>query len=416
MKAKLNMQEVELSWLKPAEYNPRVDLRPGDPEYEKIRKSIESFTYVDPIIANRDGTIIGGHQRYKVLLDLGYESADVVIVDKDKDEEAALNIALNKISGEWDPSKLAKLIGRIDTSRLDTTVTGFDASEIKKMIGSINTDWFENRDRNDTDRQEGNDEYNEFLDKFENAKTTDDCYTPDNVYDAVAEWVANEYGVERSGFVRPFFPGGDYQAREYKPEDVVVDNPPFSILAQIIRFYCERNVRFFLFAPSLTLCTASDCDLCYIAAGCQITYENGANVSTGFITNMDAEYRFRTVPTLWEKVKAANDENLRELHMELPNYIYPDNVVTPAVAMKWSRYGVDYRVKKEDCIIISELDAQKEKGKSIFGKGLLLSEKAAAEKAAAEKAVAEKAAAEKWLLSEREWEIVRSLGGGKDGR
>ena len=138
MKAKLNMQEVELSWLKPAEYNPRVDLRPGDPEYEKIRKSIESFTYVDPIIANRDGTIIGGHQRYKVLLDLGYESADVVIVDKDKDEEAALNIALNKISGEWEPSKLAKLIGRIDTSRLDTTVTGFDASEIKKMIGSIN--------------------------------------------------------------------------------------------------------------------------------------------------------------------------------------------------------------------------------------------------------------------------------------
>ena len=97
--------------------------------------------------------------------------------------------------------------------------------------------------------------------------------------------------------------------------------------------------------------------------------------------------------------------------MELPNYIYPDNVVTPAVAMKWSHYGVDYRVKKEDCIIISELDAQKEKGKAIFGKGLLLSEKAAAEKAAAEKA-----AAEKWLLSEREWEIVRSIGGGKDGR
>ena len=138
MKAKLNMQEVELSWLNPAEYNPRVDLQPGDPEYEKIKTSIETFTYVDPIIANTDGTIIGGHQRYKVLIDLGYTSADVVIVDKDKDEEAALNIALNKISGEWEPSKLAQLIGKIDTSRLNATVTGFDVDQIKAMIGKIN--------------------------------------------------------------------------------------------------------------------------------------------------------------------------------------------------------------------------------------------------------------------------------------
>ena len=406
MKAKLNMQEVELSWLKPAAYNPRVDLRPGDPEYEKIKKSIKAFEYADPIIANKDGTVIGGHQRLKVMLDLGYTTADVVVLDKSKDEEKALNIALNKISGEWQPDKLAELIGQIDTSALDATLTGFDADYIKKMVGSVNMDWFKERERNDTERQEGNEEYNEFLDKFEIKKTTDDCYTPDNVYSAVIEWVEDEYRVSRENFVRPFKPNGDYEAEEYKPEDIVVDNPPFSILAQIIRFYCERNIRFFLFAPSLTLCTATDCDLCYIAAGCQITYENGANVSTGFITNMDDDYRFRTAPLLWEKVKAANDENLRELHMELPNYIYPDNVVTPAVAMKWSRYGEDYRVRKEDCIIISELDAQKEKGKTIFGKGLLLSEKAAAEKAAAEK----------WVLSEREWEIVKNLGGGKFGR
>lgn len=104
MKAKLNMREVPLSWLKPAEYNPRKDLKPGDTEYEKIKASIEAFTYVDPIIANIDGTIIGGHQRFKVLCDLGYEFADVVVVDKSKDEEAALNIALNKISGEWEPA------------------------------------------------------------------------------------------------------------------------------------------------------------------------------------------------------------------------------------------------------------------------------------------------------------------------
>lgn len=138
MKAELNMKEVELSWLKPADYNPRADLQPGDPEYEKIKRSIESFTYVDPIIANSDGTIIGGHQRLKVLLDLGYTSADVVIVDKDKNEEAALNIALNKISGDWDPDKLAEVIGDIDVSDLDATLTGFDEDEIKELVGKIN--------------------------------------------------------------------------------------------------------------------------------------------------------------------------------------------------------------------------------------------------------------------------------------
>ena len=403
MKAKLNMREVPLSWLKPAEYNPRKDLKPGDAEYEKIKASIEAFTYVDPIIANIDGTIIGGHQRFKVLCDLGYEFADVVVVDKSKDEEAALNIALNKISGEWEPAKLAQLIGRIDLSGLDATLTGFDADQIKKMIGSINTDWFNDRKRNDTTRQEGNDEYNSFLDKFEISKTTDDCYTPDNVYEAVAGWVSDEYGVDTSNFVRPFYPGGNYQTRKYERNEIVVDNPPFSILSQIVRFYCENGIKFFLFAPSLTLFTAVGCDVTYIAAGSTITYENGANVSTGFITNLDPCYRFRTAPNLWKRIKEADDANLRILRKQLPNYSYPDNVLVPAIAMKLSHYGEDLRIKKEDCTFISELDAQKEKGKAIFGKGLLLSEKAAAEKAAAEK----------WQLSEREWEIIRNLGGDK---
>ena len=411
MKAKLDMREVALSWLRPAEYNPRRNLKPGDEEYEKIKASIEAFTYVDPIIANSDGTIIGGHQRYKVLLDMGYEYADVVVVDKDKDEEAALNVALNKISGDWELPKLAELIGRIEVSEIDASLTGFNVDEIKKMVGAINTDWFEKRERNDRTREEGNEEYNAFLDKFEQAKTTDDCYTPDNIYEAVAGWAAEEYGIDRADMVRPFYPGGDYRARIYKENEAVVDNPPFSILAEIVRFYCENGVRFFLFAPSLTLFTAVECDVTYIAAGCSITYENGAVVSTGFITNMDREYRFRTAPELWKRVKEADDENRRERTAEKPRYTYPDHVLAAAVAMKWSHYGVDLKIRKEDCVFIAGLDAQKEKGKEIFGKGLLLSEKAAAEKAAAEKAAAEKAAAEVWELSQREWEIVRSLGG-----
>ena len=90
------------------------------------------------------------------------------------------------------------------------------------------------------------------MEKFEDKHTTDDCYTPEKVYDAVAEWVAKEYGLKKKDFVRPFYPGGDYQKENYKQNSVVVDNPPFSILSQIVKWYADNGVRFFLFAPALT--------------------------------------------------------------------------------------------------------------------------------------------------------------------
>lgn len=133
MRAKLNLQEMPLSAMHPAEYNPRVELKPGDPEYEKIKRSIETFAYVDPIIVNKDGTIIGGHQRYNVLLDLGYEVADVVVVDKTKDEEKALNIALNKITGEWDEEKLYELLIELDLSDIDVQLSGFTVNELDNL-------------------------------------------------------------------------------------------------------------------------------------------------------------------------------------------------------------------------------------------------------------------------------------------
>lgn len=136
---KLKMEERTPKWFKPAAYNPRVELQPGDPEYESLKKSIEQFGCVDPIVANKDGTIIGGHQRFRVLCDLGYEKIPVVILDKSKNEEKALNIALNKIEGEWDEPKLVALIGEINTSSLDASVTGFSMDEIKEMVGSVDT-------------------------------------------------------------------------------------------------------------------------------------------------------------------------------------------------------------------------------------------------------------------------------------
>lgn len=134
---------------------------------------------------------------------------------------------------------------------------------------------------------EEDEEYQEFLEKFKLKKTTDDCYTPAPVYDAVARYVEETYGVSRANFVRPFYPGGDYQREIYPKGCVVVDNPPFSIMAEILKFYSERGIRFFLFAPTLTLfscssryCTALPCTLAVI-------YENGASVNTSFLTNLE---------------------------------------------------------------------------------------------------------------------------------
>lgn len=115
MTTEMKMETRSLASLRPAEYNPRVQLQPADPEYQNIKRSIETFGYVDPIIINQDGTIIGGHQRYNVMKDLGYTEAQVVVVDLDKNNEKALNIALNKITGEWDEIKLKDLLlGRQD--------------------------------------------------------------------------------------------------------------------------------------------------------------------------------------------------------------------------------------------------------------------------------------------------------------
>ena len=101
------------------------------------------------------------------------------------------------------------------------------------------------------DIQESTEAYEAFLDKFKLAKTTDDCYTPDNIYEVVADWTAEEYGLNRDDFVRPFYPGGDYKRYDYKPGAVVVDNPPFSILSEIIGFYTKRKIPYFLFAPAM---------------------------------------------------------------------------------------------------------------------------------------------------------------------
>ena len=134
MNQHLTTERRKLSDLKAADYNPRKALTPEDSEYQKIKRSIEEFGYVDPIIINEDGTIIGGHQRCTVLKDLGYEEVDVVVVSLDKQREKALNIALNKITGEWDELKLKDLLLDLDLGDYDISLTGFESEELTDLV------------------------------------------------------------------------------------------------------------------------------------------------------------------------------------------------------------------------------------------------------------------------------------------
>ena len=123
---KMEIRKLAAEKLKPSDYNPRKDLQPGDPEYEQLLRSVEEFGYVEPIIWNeRSGRIVGGHQRLKILLQLGYSEIECVVVDMDEYRERALNVALNKISGDWDVPKLYKVISDIEKSGIDPTITGY---------------------------------------------------------------------------------------------------------------------------------------------------------------------------------------------------------------------------------------------------------------------------------------------------
>jgi len=124
-----------ISDLNPSEYNPRKDLQPGEPEYEKLKKSIQEFDYIDPIIWNkRTGNVVGGHQRIKVLQELGWEEVEVSVVDLPEDKEKALNLALNKISGDWDFPRLKDLLEELKAGDFDIGITGFDLVEIDDLI------------------------------------------------------------------------------------------------------------------------------------------------------------------------------------------------------------------------------------------------------------------------------------------
>ncbi|WP_409177482.1 ParB N-terminal domain-containing protein [Brevibacillus fortis] len=121
-----------------------MDLQPGDPEYEKLKRSIQEFGYVEPLVWNEQtGNLVGGHQRFKILVEQGTTEIEVSVVSLDEIQEKVLNVALNKISGDWDEEALATLLSELHEAGVDIDLSGFDEVDLKRMLGDIEIPNFE---------------------------------------------------------------------------------------------------------------------------------------------------------------------------------------------------------------------------------------------------------------------------------
>ena len=413
------------------------------------------------ILIDRNGNIIAGNKTQEAAIKAGIKKVRViettgdelvavqrtdVDIDSAKGRELAFvdNLA-TQVNLTWDETELQSV--QADVEGFEVSDFGFDIADLPQVempaAGDETEEQAIERKRKEFEEKmaageigEDDPEYQEFVKKFEPEikKTTDDCYTPTLVYDAVAEWVASEYNVSRANFVRPFYPGGDYQKERYKPTDIVVDNPPFSIMSEILKFYTANGIRFFLFAPHLTLFSGSVTGIAYLPTGVSVTYENGANICTSFLTNMEPKnIRFRSEPRLYEAVRKANEVNraivVKNNGKMQAKYIYPESLIQSPFLCQCSRLGFDFVATVDETFQVPELDSQKEQGKAIFGKGYLVSDRlvelrrkfeseryerecAFQKKVEKEKQLKEQAAREEatvWPLSERERKIIEGL-------
>lgn len=252
--------------------------------------------------------------------------------------------------------------------------------------------------------------YEEFVAKFKkNApKTTDDCYTPQPVYEVVKEYALKLAGLteETCTPVRPFYPGGDYRNYDYPADAYVIDNPPFSILSEIRQFYMEKGIKYFLFAPALMCISLIDDTV--ICAYSDIIYSNGAIVKTSFVTNAaNREFCLITAPTLKKQLKEIFQHDRKIYGKEtrkLKSYIYPKNTFSARDIALTSR--TDYFIRRTESRTVSKIGSLKQ-----FGGAYLLSDRAAGEleKARAAAEIFRGKGAIKLYLSPEQEEILKQL-------
>lgn len=245
-------------------------------------------------------------------------------------------------------------------------------------------------------------DYESYIAKFaEQEKTTDDTYTPKDVYEAVLKYVGEVYDLSDKEILRPFYPGGDYQNAEYPEDGVVIDNPPFSIFTEICRWYSARHVPFFLFGPGLTI--SQCCRYCTaVVIADQIKFDNGAKVRCNFGSNLFGDTLIMTAPRLNQLIMSCKSQDLK---VNLPKYDYPEELLSVSDMQTICHSDIEFRVSRSEAVICSNLDNHPKSG-GLFGYHFLLSKAKAKAKV---KAKEEAARVIHLSLSPREQRIVDRL-------
>ena len=241
-------------------------------------------------------------------------------------------------------------------------------------------------------------DYESYVAKFQNKeKTTDDTYTPPDVYDAVLHYVGTIYDMSGKEVLRPFYPGGDYRHAVYPDDGVVVDNPPFSIFTEICKFYSEAKIPFFLFGPGLTIFSALRyCSVVVINR--TITFSNGAKVRCNFATNLIGDTWVTTAVELDRALeKCKSQDNVKKL----TKYSCPCELLSVSDFQTISRGDEDFSIKKTDGIVVRNLDLFR-----LFGDRILVNTQCGR---AAERAAERATAAIPVEFSKRERRIIEKL-------
>ena len=240
-------------------------------------------------------------------------------------------------------------------------------------------------------------DYESFIKKFtENPKTTDECWTPQDVWEAVRDYVGTIYPLEGKQVLRPFYPGGDYEHAEYPADGVVIDNPPFSMFTRICKFYVEHGIPFFLFGPGMTIFSCLKYGASAVIIGDNLTFTNGAKVRCNFATNLLGDVLAVASPRLSSMIAKCASQDTK---VGLPSYDYPPEVLSVSDLQTIAKGTEEFSVLRSEAVISNKIDLHPSKS-GHFGEFLFISKAKAKAKAKAVISI---------HLSEREEEIVAKL-------
>lgn len=345
-----NIKTVKVKDLVPYAQNAKVHT---DKQVRQIAESIKKYGMNSLIQVWPDATgnliVVVGNGRLEALKKLGVKTTEVEVLDHlTDDERKAYGLIDNQLTLNT-PFDMDKLNMELENLGPDIDLSEFDlhltlADEI--------------------DKPEDSQEYLDYLKKFNTVKTPDDTFTPPKIYDAVKQWCMKEYGIpDNAQIIRPFRPDGNYQKEKYPNNCVVIDNPPFSILAEILRWYIEHHIKFFLFCEGKSILGYNIEGVCHIIVGTDIIYDNGAVVNTGFLTNM-SDYLIQTRPDLKEQIEEASDITRKDN----TKIEWPQEVLTIGKLKKLATHGQDIRLTQNQLQFTRKIGDQ-----GLYGAGYLMS-------------------------------------------